>query len=283
MRIFAPRPSLGASKDGGGGRRCDWYMARYKVGLALSGGSVKGFAHIGVLRYLDEIGVRPDIIAGTSAGALVGAFYADGYKPDEIFELMSSLRLGSMTNLRPLNAAGLLNTSPFEEFLTRHLRHKRIEELPTPLRIVATDLDRGESHTFREGELGRAVRASCSIPVLFHPVEIDGTSYVDGGLFRNFPASIIRDECQVLIGMNLGPWEREHYTKSIVSVAERSWSFVFRQNTLLDKEVCDILLETHDVLGYGMFDTDSAAALAEVGYEVARRELTRERLEPLCG
>lgn len=253
-------------------------MARYKIGLALSGGSVKGFAHIGVLKYMEEIGLQPNVIAGTSAGALVGAFYADGYRPDEIFALMSRLKLGRMTNLRPLNASGILDTSPFEAFLSTQLRHRRIEDLPTPIRIVATDLDRGESHTFAEGELAKAVRASCSIPVLFHPVEIDGTTYIDGGLFRNFPASVIRGECDVLIGMNLGPWEQEGYTKSIVAVAERSWSFVFRQNTLPDKEVCDILLETHDVLGYGMFDTDAAAALAEVGYEVAKRELPVERL-----
>lgn len=256
-------------------------MARYKIGLALSGGSVKGFAHVGVLKYMDEIGLRPNVIAGTSAGALVGAFYADGYKPREIFDLMSRLKLGSMTNLRPLNASGILDTSPFETFLSKQLRHSRIEELPTPMRIVATDLDRGESHTFTEGDLATAVRASCSIPVLFHPVEINGTTYIDGGLFRNFPASIIKDECDVLIGMNLGPWVQEGYTKSIISVAERSWSFVFRQNTLPDKDACDILLETHDVLGYGMFDTDAATALAEIGYEVAKRELREERLSAL--
>lgn len=256
-------------------------MAKYNVGLALSGGSIKGFAHIGVLKYMDEIGIRPDIISGTSAGALVGAFYSDGYRPDEIFELMSKLRLGSMTNLRPLNAPGILDTSPFEAFLTKHLTHKRIEDLPIPTYVVATDLDHGESHVFKEGDLASVIRASCSIPVLFHPVEIDGTSYIDGGLFRNFPASVIRQECNILIGMNLGPWEQENYNKSIVSVAERSWSFVFRQNTLVDKEACDILLESHDVLGYGMFDTDAATALTKIGYEVAKKELTEQRLSTI--
>ncbi len=256
-------------------------MSRYRLGLALSGGSIKGFAHLGVLQYLDEVGIRPDLLAGTSAGALVGAFYADGYSPSEIVELMSILKLSSMTDLRPLKAPGLLDTAPFERFLSQHLRHDRLEDLPIPLRVVATDLDRGEPRVFCEGDLARVVRASCSIPVLFHPVEIEGTTYVDGGLFRNFPASVIRGECDHLIGMNLGPWERQDYKKSIVSVAERSWSFVFRQNTLIDKECCDVLLETHDVLGYGMFDTDAAMELVKVGYQVAQQGLTPQLLSTL--
>lgn len=183
-----------------------------------------------------------------------------------------------MTSLRPIGNAGLLDTAPLLRFVRRNLRHRRIEELPTSLRIVATDLDRGEQHIFREGRLHVAVVASCSIPVLFHPIEIEGTTYVDGGLFRNFPATVIRDECDLLIGMNLGPWESSEYSKSITAIAERAWQFVFRQNTLPDKEACDVLLETVNVLGYGMFDSKAAAELMQVGYDTARAELTPERL-----
>lgn len=253
-------------------------MTQYKLGLALSGGSIKGFAHIGVLRYMEEQGLRPNILAGTSAGAIVAALYADGYTPDEILEIMATLRLSSMTALRPLGSGGLLDTRPFERFLDDHLRCHRLEDLSIPLRVVATNLDRGEQHVFASGELAPIIRASCSIPVLFHPVTIEGTTYVDGGLFRNFPASVIREDCEVLIGMNLGPWESSDYSKSITSVAERSWSFVFRQNTLRDKECCDLLLESQDVLGYGMFDTDAASTLVRVGYETAQRVLTEARL-----
>lgn len=252
-------------------------MKEYKLGLALSGGSIKGFAHIGVLKYLDEVGVRPDVIAGTSAGSLVGAFYADGYTADEIFSIFSQMKLSKMSVLAMLSG-GILDISPLRQMLNERLRHKRLEDLPTPLRVVATDFDRGEEHVFRSGALAEIVQASCSIPVLFKPVEIDGVTYVDGGLFRNFPASVIRDECDYLIGMNLGPWERTDYEKTLQSVASRSWSFIFRQNTLQDRQVCDVLLETHDVLGYGMFDTEAATELMRVGYEVARAQLTEDIL-----
>lgn len=256
-------------------------MAKYRLGLALSGGSVKGFAHIGVLKYMDEIGLKPDIIAGTSAGALVGALYADGYTPADMMNLMSNLTLRNMTSLRPIGMAEMLDTAPFQKFVDEHLAHHKLEDLPIPLRIVATDFDRGEQHVFTEGALPQIVLASCSIPVLFHPVEINGTTYVDGGLFRNFPASVIREECDVLIGMNLDPWESDDYKKSIISVAERSWFFMFRQNTLPDKDVCDVLLESMDVLGHGLFKTEAATDLADIGYEVAKAQLTPTRLQEL--
>ncbi len=256
-------------------------MAKYRIGLALSGGSVKGFAHVGVLKYLDEVGIRPDIIAGTSAGSLAGAFYADGCKPDEIMELFRKLRLNKVTTLRPIGTSGLLDTSLFRTFIAEHFISKRIEDLGIPLRIVATDLDKGEQHIFTEGDLALTVMASCSIPVLFHPIEIDGTTYVDGGLFRNFPASVIRDECDVLIGMNLELWDNESYKKSITAVAERSWRFVFRQNTLPDKECCDVLLESKDVLGYGLFEIEAAEELMKVGYQTAKEHLTDTRLKEL--
>lgn len=254
---------------------------KYHLGLALSGGSAKGYAHIGVLKYMHEIGLKPDIIAGTSAGALVGALYSDGYTPEDIMELMSDVKLRSMTSLRPIISGGLLNTTPFKKFVDEHLAHHRLEDLPIPLRVVATNLDLGEPRIFTEGELSQIVLASCSIPVLFNPVEIDGVTYVDGGLFRNFPVSVIRDGCDVVIGMNLGPWGEPNYKRTIVSVAVRSWFFVFRQNTLIDKEACDILLESTDLMSYGPFETHATQQMADIGYRVAKAELTPERLKAL--
>lgn len=246
-------------------------LSAQSLGLALSGGSVKGFAHLGVLRYLEELGVHPNVIAGTSAGALVGAFYADGYKAQEILEIFSEMTLAGMTNLRPWGTGGLLDTTPFLRFVEEHLRHRRLEELPTPMHIVATDLDAGRQHIFTEGELAPIVVASCSIPVLFRPMEIEGVLYVDGGLFRNFPASVIRDTCDCLVGVNLGPWVGGDYEHTLASVAERAWQLVFRQNTLHDKALCDVLLETEAVQGYGLFDASAARKLEAVGYELAQR------------
>lgn len=248
----------------------------YPLGLALSGGSIKGFAHLGVFKRLEELGVRPNIIAGTSAGALMGAFYADGFSPEEIFEIFSEQGFMGMTTFRPLDG-GVFDTSKFVRFIKGKLRHERLEDLPIPMRIVATDLDRGRQHVFTHGPLAEIITASCSIPVLFNPMVIEGTTYVDGGLFRNFPASVIRPECGYLIGMNLGPWQdTTDYPKTIMGVAERSWEFVFRQNTLHDRKLCDVLLESNQVTQYGMFEVSSAAEIMHLGYTLASEQLFKK-------
>ncbi len=243
--------------------------SKYGLGLALSGGSIKGFAHIGVLKYMEEVGLHPEIISGTSAGAIVGAFYADGYTSDEIFDRLSSIGFMGMTSLQP-NRGGMFSTRNFTRFLKENLRHKRLEELPIPLRIVATDLDNGCEHVFTSGPLAPIITASCSIPVLFQPQVINGISYVDGGLFRNYPVTVIRKECNKVLGVNLGPEQPKEYKKTIRSVAERSWSLVFRQNTRPDKMACDLTLETHAITKYKMFDVSSADDIMELGYEMAR-------------
>ena len=164
----------------------------YKLGLALSGGGAKGFAHIGVFRLLEECGLKPDIIVGTSVGSLMGALFADGYTSDEIKELFTGREFSEFAQLQ-IPKSGLFDSKRFRYFLRRHLRAKTFEELKTPLVVVATDLDNGESHEFRSGPIVEAVTASCSIPIIFSPVVINGVHYVDGGLFHNFPVSIIRE------------------------------------------------------------------------------------------
>lgn len=247
-------------------------MKKYHFGIALSGGSIKGFAHLGVLKYLDERGKKPELIAGTSAGSIMGAFYADGYKPEEIFELFKEQGLMDMTSLRPLGG-GVLDTRKFTQYLRTHLRHHRLEELPIPMRIVATDLDAGVEHIFRAGDLPEIITASCSIPVLFNPIVIEGVHYVDGGLFRNLPVSVIREDCQEVLGVNLGPEMGSDYPKNLKGIANRSWELVFRQNTRPDKEVCDVLLEAQELLSYGLFDFDAAQELMDIGYRMASEGL----------
>lgn len=145
----------------------------YRLGLALSGGGAKGFAHIGVFRMMEECALRPDIIVGTSAGALMGALFADGYSAAEIQELFTGREFSEFAQLQ-IPKAGLFDSKRFRYFLRRHLRTKNIEDLQIPLVVVATDLDNGESHEFRSGPIVEAVTASCSIPIIFSPVVING-------------------------------------------------------------------------------------------------------------
>ena len=240
----------------------------YKIVLALSGGGAKGFAHLGVFKLLEESGLKPDIISGTSAGSLMGVLFADGYSADEIKNMFIGREFSEFAQLQ-IPKSGLFNYDRFQEFLKRHLRSKRIEDLPIPTVIVATDLDRGCSHEFRSGPIVEAVTASCCMPIVFSPVLINGVHYVDGGLFRNFPVSTIRDECEYVIGVNVSPLIPQRYKQTLLHIAERTYHYVFKANAIEDRELCDILIEAKEVGLYKTFDLENINLISEIGYEAA--------------
>lgn len=240
----------------------------YKIGLALSGGGAKGFAHLGVFKLLEESGLKPDIISGTSAGSLMGVLFADGYSADEIKNMFIGREFSEFAQLQ-IPKSGLFNYDRFQEFLKRHLRSKRIEDLPIPTVIVATDLDRGCSHEFRSGPIVEAVTASCCMPIVFSPVLINGVHYVDGGLFRNFPVSTIHDECEYVIGVNVSPLIPQRYKQTLLHIAERTYHYVFKANAIEDRELCDILIEAKEVGLYKTFDLENINLISEIGYEAA--------------
>nr|WP_129729347.1 patatin-like phospholipase family protein [Parabacteroides goldsteinii] len=246
------------------------HTTTYKLGLALSGGGAKGFAHIGVFKLLEECGLMPDVIVGTSVGALMGALFADGYSADEIKELFSGREFSEFAQLQ-LPKSGLFDSKRFRHFLRRHLRAKTFEELKTPLIVMATDLDNGESHEFRSGPIVEAVTASCSIPIIFSPVVINGVHYVDGGLFHNFPVSIIRDSCERVIGVNVSPLISQKYKQTIFHIAERSYHYMFRANTIEDREMCDVLIEAEEFGMYKTFDLENVDQISQIGYSAAVR------------
>lgn len=242
----------------------------YKLGLALSGGGAKGFAHLGVFKLLEECKLMPDVIVGTSVGALMGTLFADGYSADELKELFSGREFSEFAQIQ-IPKSGLFDSTRFKHFLKRHLRAKTFEELKIPMIVVATDLDNGESHEFKEGPIVEAVTASCSIPIIFSPVVINGVHYVDGGLFHNFPVSIIRNLCDKVIGVNVSPLVPQKYKQTIFHIAERSYHYMFRANTLEDREMCDVLIEAEEFGMYKTFDLENVEQIARIGYDAAVR------------
>ncbi|MDH6305692.1 NTE family protein [Parabacteroides sp. PF5-5] len=241
---------------------------KYKLGLALSGGGAKGFTYLGVFKFLEECELIPDIISGTSAGALAGVLFADGYSSDEIKKIFTGREFSEFASIQ-IPKAGLFDHKRFFNFLEQHLRARTFEELKIPLVVVATDLDRGESREFRTGSLIEPVVASCSIPIIFNPVQINDTYYVDGGLFRNFPVSNIRGECERIIGVNASPLIAQKYKQTIWGIAERSYHYMFRANTLEDRTMCDILIEMKDAGHYKTFDLENVDQIARIGYDAA--------------
>ena len=237
----------------------------YGLGLALSGGGAKGFAHLGVFRLLEECGVMPDIIAGTSVGALMGALFADGYSSAEIQALFTGREFSEFARLQ-IPKTGIFDSRRFRQFLERSFRARNIEDLRIPMVIVATDLDHGVSHEFREGPIVEAVTASCSIPIIFKPVKINGTNYVDGGVLRNLPASTIRDKCDFLIGVNVSPIPHAKYKSTIIDIASRTYDMMSKSNATKDIGLCDVVIQTDDIASYNVFNIKPMKEIIKSGY-----------------
>lgn len=246
----------------------------YPVGLALSGGGARGFAHIGALKALEEAQVFPDIISGVSAGSIIGALYADGYTPDEMLELFEDIKFNDFAEIT-VPRSGFFRIDGFKKFLKQTLRARTFEELSIPLLIVATDLDNGKSVSFTSGPLIDVICASCSIPVLLKPVKIGDTHYVDGGVFRNFPVTPIRPFCDIVIGVNVNPLIAHEYKKNILGIAQRSYSFIFKSNSIADAKLCDILIQTDETTEYNIFDLDNIRNIATFGYQDTTKILSR--------
>ena len=245
---------------------------KYKLGVALSGGGVKGFAHAGALQALEEFGYKPDIISGTSAGAVAGAFYVAGYTPREICDLFKNKSFTNFTQLT-IPTAGFFNPNKFIDFLKAKIPYTNLEDLPIPMRVVASDLDQGQMMVFDKGPLPQRIMASSCVPIVFPPMVIDGVHYVDGGVFCNFPVDVIRHDCEKVIGINVSPLFPSEYKQHIVDIAMRAFNFMFRANTKEDGALCDVLVEMPEVLQYDMFDLTSIDEIYRVGYEETKRVL----------
>lgn len=242
---------------------------KYKLGLALGGGGARGFAHLGVFDVLQEKGLTPDIIAGTSAGALAGAFFADGFTSKEILEFFKGIKFGELaTTSLPRN--GFFKMDGMSSFLNRHLRSKTFEELQIPLRIVASDIETGESVIYDKGELIPPILASCAFPIVFEPIKFDNKYLVDGGLFVNFPVSAIRTDCEKVIGANISPLCPMKFNRSFKYIVERSLHYLMVSNASADREACDYLIESLDLGKYTLFELSKSEQIYKLGYNVAK-------------
>lgn len=162
-----------------------------KIGLALGGGAARGFAHIGVIQVLEEQGIRPDLVVGTSAGSLVAALYASGRGGAELGVLADAMDEATLTDWS-FPGRGVIRGAALAKFVRDHTGARTIEQMQLPLGIVATDLDSGQPILFRVGDTGTAVRASSAVPAVFQPVNISGREYVDGGLVAPVPVRFAR-------------------------------------------------------------------------------------------
>ncbi|MFZ3220242.1 MAG: patatin-like phospholipase family protein [Rhodoferax sp.] len=161
--------------------------------MALGGGAARGFAHVGVIQVLEEAGIRPTLVTGTSAGSLVAAIYASGKNGKQLQRVAETMEEGTITDWTlPLFNRGMLRGDALARYVNGQVSSRLIEDMPLPLGIVATDLNSGQSMLFQRGDTGTAVRASSAVPAVFQPVKISGREYVDGGLVSPVPVRAAR-------------------------------------------------------------------------------------------
>lgn len=240
------------------------------LGIAFSGGGARGFSHIGVVLALEKYGLKADIVSGVSAGSIAAAMYASGMSGREMLECFSEFSKFSEFREWMLPKTGLMSLNKFRHMLHNWLPVKRLEDMPIPIVICATDLDHGKSVGFTSGDASRKVVASCSIPIIFPPVKIKGVHYVDGGVLRNLPAWAIRDKCKVLLGVNCSPLVRDYkYKDSLLSIGLRTYSLVVKSNTAHDIAMCDYLVQNQEIGRYGTFDLKKMKKLVVTGYDSA--------------
>ncbi len=230
--------------------------------IVLSGGGARGAAHIGVLRALAENGIRPQAISATSAGALVGALVADGHAPEEVAAFMLK-EVGSISFLRrPIPASKRI-----EQFLRRHLRSRRFEDLSLPLYVAATDLEHGGQHIIHEGELIPVLMAAMAIPVVFPAVAIEGVFHVDGGLSNNLPVEPFMHRKQDVIAVYVNPLPPfKPGRRSMIGTLDRVWHLNFREMVTRSAQGCHLFIEPPELSRFGLFDIRRLAQIEHIGY-----------------
>lgn len=242
------------------------FLTMYKFGISLSGGGARGIMHIGVLEALNKYGIYPEIISGTSMGALVGVFYASGMQPLQILKLVKSSKMHQLIKWK-LPSAGLLDMKKVQQLLQEHIPHDDFGSLKMPFYCNVSNLNSGLSETKSTGKLHRWVLASASIPVIFEPQIIDGNTYVDGGLFENLPVDCIRKQCRYLIGVHVNHNGPEENISGIKAIAERTFRLAITQNVSTSLSKCDFIIDPENTRLFNTFDFSKADEIFKLGYE----------------
>ncbi len=247
-----------------------------KIGLVLSGGGARGISHLGVIKALEEFGVKADFISGTSAGSVIGCLYSYGYSPDEILKMIQATSF-----FRSLRLAwtwtGLLSFDGLREALLKYMPENDFSILKIPVTLALTEIRRGRIEYVSQGELMTPIQASCSVPAVFKPVQYRGGIYVDGGILDNLPVKAIHDKCDFIIGSHCNFIANEFDIKNFRNVIERSLLMAISGNTMISKSLCDVLIDPPDVGLYSGFDLAKAAEIFEIGYQYTKRNFTRDQ------
>ncbi len=215
------------------------------IGLVLGGGAARGFAHIGVIQALEEAGIRPDLVVGTSAGSVVAALYASGKNGKELQKVAESMEEASFSDWRlPFFKPGVLKGEALARFISSQVGGRQIQDLPMSLGVVATDLDSGRGVLFQRGDAASAVRASSAIPALFQPVLIGGREYVDGGLVAPVPVQFARQMgAQVVIAVDISSAPQINAASDTFQILMQTFSIMGKSISVFELREADVVVK----------------------------------------
>jgi NTE family protein len=243
------------------------------IGLALGGGAARGLAHIGVLKVLEEEKVPVGCVAGTSAGSLIGSLFCAGFDWQKIEETGQEIDWGDLVS-PTWPTLGMVSSAKLEKTLTRLLEDRTFEDLEVPFRAVAVDIESGEEVILERGPVARAVRASCSIPGIFEPTEIDGRLLVDGGLVNDVPTDVVRDMgSDHVVGVDLNadrvvPKKPEN----LIEIFYRSLNILIYNSAQRARRTSDLMVAPR-LAGFAYHDLTRVDELVATGESAMRDQL----------
>jgi NTE family protein len=215
-----------------------------KIGLALGGGAARGFAHIGVIQVLEEAGIRPALVAGTSAGSLVAAFYASGKTGVQLQQVAETMDESVFTDWTlPIFNRGILRGDALARYVSMQVGGRLIEDMSMPLGIVATDLNSGQGVLFQRGDTATAVRASSAVPAIFQPVRIAGREYVDGGLVSPVPVRYARQMgAELVIAVDISSAPEANPAGDTIQILLQTFTIMGKSINSLELREADVVV-----------------------------------------
>lgn len=249
-----------------------------KIGLALGGGAARGFAHIGVIQVLEEAGIRPSLVVGTSAGSVVAAFYASGKNGAQLQQIALSMEEATFADWTlPIFSRGMLRGEALARYVSAQVNGRVIESMPLPLGIVATDLNSGHGVLFQRGDTATAVRASSAVPALFQPVRIAGRDYVDGGLVAPVPVQYARRMgAELVIAVDISSAPEGNSASDTLQVLLQTFSIMGKSINNFELRDAEIVLRP-SLSGVGSSDFGARTRAIEAGRAAMQAALPQLR------
>lgn len=250
-----------------------------RIGLALGGGAARGFAHIGVIQVLEEAGIRPELVTGTSAGSLVAALYASGRQGAQLQRIADTMDEATFADWTlPLFSRGMLRGDALARYVSQQVGGRRIEELSMPLGILATDLHSGQGVLFQRGDVATAVRASSAVPGLFQPVLITGREYVDGGLVAPVPVRQARQMgAELVIAVDISQVPEANSATDVFQILMQTFTIMGKSINALELRGPDLVVVRPALNGMSGADFSTRRRAIQAGRQAMTQSLPQLR------